>query len=106
MQEKSLSAARAGFIRVCYCTFYHHGLLEAHDSVFGVCISVLALALTSSQHLMPKETGRETCKSRYPAAEQFAVASAASGYFYEERRAHSWPRLVSLPGQNVEEKPA
>lgn len=97
----------AGFIRLCYCMFYHHGLLEAQDSVLGVCISMFTLALTSSQHLVPKETCREACESRYSAAERFAAASAALGYFYEEHRAHAWPWLtISLPGQNVEEKPA
>lgn len=63
-----------GWICVCYCMFYHHALLEAHDSVLGVCISLLTLALTSSRRLVPKETCRETCESRYSAAEQFAAA--------------------------------
>lgn len=75
-QKRSLSAARAGFTRD-FC----HGLLEAHDSIRGVCISVFTLALPSSQHLVPKETCGEMSISRYSAAEQFAAARAASGYF-------------------------
>jgi len=99
LMQKSLSAAWAGLIRVCYCIFYHHGLLEVHDSVLGICISMLTLAPTSSQCLVPEETCRETCESRYSAAGRFAVASAASGYFYEECRAHTWLQLtISLPG--------
>lgn len=52
----------------------HRSLLEAHDSIREVCISMFTLALPSSQHLVPKETCREMSNSRYSAAEQFAIA--------------------------------